>query len=59
MTNASQILVGKPGGLKRISMKLSGREGVDWIFFVQDRDGWRTVVMSVRSIRVHKWREMS
>jgi len=62
MRNVYSNLVGKPEGKRpfrkhkrrledniRICLKEIGREGVDWIHLAQDRDQWRTLVITVMS----------
>jgi hypothetical protein len=63
--NAYRILVGKPGGNRRLgrprrrwvdNIKMDLREigwdGVDWDSLAQDRDLWRALVNTVMNLRV-------
>jgi hypothetical protein len=64
-----RVLVGKPEGKRplgrprrrrddNIKMNLQEVEGScgDWMELAQDRDGWRTLVGTVRNLRVPKMR---
>jgi hypothetical protein len=65
MRNEYRILIGKPedhsedlGEHRSIILKwISGKH--DWIHLAQDRDRWRTLVNTVRNLRVHKKRGIS
>jgi hypothetical protein len=63
--NAYRILVGKPEGKRPLgrprrkwvnNIKLDlgeiGRDGMEWIDLVQDRDKWRALVNTVMNLRV-------
>jgi hypothetical protein len=63
--NAYRILVGKPEGKRplgrprcrwvdniKMDLREIGRDGMDWIDMVQDRDQWRALVSTVMNLRV-------
>jgi hypothetical protein len=60
MKNAYKMLVGKPEGTPRrrwedsssADIKEIGWAIVDWIHLARDRDHWRDLVNTVRSLRV-------
>jgi hypothetical protein len=63
MTNAYNILVGKPEGKRPLGryrrgwednimdLKVTGWEGVDWIHLAHDRDQWWTLVNTVINLQ--------
>jgi hypothetical protein len=63
--NAYRILVGKPKGKTplgrprrrwvgfiKIELRVTERDGVDWIDMTQDREQWRALVNTVLNLRV-------
>jgi transposase len=65
--NAYRILVGKPEGKKplgrarrrwfediKVYLIELGRDGVDWIDMVHDRDQWKALVKTVLSLWFHE-----
>jgi hypothetical protein len=65
MRNANKIFVGIPEGKRllgrpkrrwenniRTDLRVTGREGVDWIHLAQDRDQWQVVVNTVMNLRI-------